>query len=224
MLIVPNPNPGILLRRPRLILSDQRTAAATLATWNETSVNFGQPRGLSRVIAGVYAVRDGTAGISSISVGSDTSPTELVSVTAAGAQYKVWIFSANPNAESGTVSITYSGGSHIFHGMAVWRLNNLLSATPFHTASVGVSSGNLSTTLNIPTRGCALGVGGVRITGPYYITAAQQQDMAAQTGRSIQLNNSGSDWQWTGLTKLYQTLIGSGGSASNRALCCASWE
>lgn len=223
MLIVPNPNPGILLRRPSATLMDSRQSSATQSSWTETSVNFGQARGISRVVVGLYVVIDGTADFSTISVGSDSSPVEIADQTAAGIQYRVWLFVANPNAESGTIAVTYPN-SPIVHGLAVWRLNNLISDTPFHINSVGVTSGNVATTLNIPDRGCAIGFAGVRVSGQYYHSGAHENNLSAQTGRPISVNNVSTDWQWVGLTEDYQQLISSAGSANNRAMVCASWE
>jgi hypothetical protein len=226
MFLVPHANPGELIRYPSAELTDFRQSNVSTTSWSETSVNFGQARGISRVVVGLYGVStSGTADISTISVGSDSSPVEVADrnvTNVSGASFRAWLFVANPNTEIGSISITYPISISI-HGLAVWRLNSLLSATPFHTNSVGVESGNAATTLNIPERGCAIGFGGLRISGNYYHSGAHENKLSAQTGRTISVNNVSTDWQWVGLTEDYQQSIGSTGSQSQRVMVCASW-
>ncbi|WP_139247707.1 hypothetical protein [Hyphomicrobium sp. CS1GBMeth3] len=206
----------------RLIFLDQYFSTVTAASWNTGAINLGQARGRSLVAVGLSAASGtSTPTVNSITIGGVAAT--LIETAAIATQYRTWLYVAEVPAESGAIAVTMAGNVDQCFVAAVYRLNNLASLTPFHTNNAGVTSGVASLSLNVPARGIALAAGIGRISGAYYAIAAGDEGMAAETGRTVSVNNSGSNFLWTGLIERDEDHIVTAGSATQRMMTAASW-
>lgn len=190
---------------------------ASATSWNGPNIALGTPTGTSRIVAFVHLLDavDVTslviAGVTMTSVRVETLDTS-----------KVEMFMGVVPSASGSFSMTFSGSTRK-QGLSVYRLNDLETETPFDVKSTSAMSGAMGVNLNIPAFGTAIGSGLARASGDFRIIDAMDSLMAAETGRSISVNNSGSNFSWTGLTEIDETSLGSAGSNSIRSMITASW-
>src|SRR6202049_122170 len=127
------------------------------STFNFAGTNLGTAIGTSLVVVVVHGwdtPGDGRK-LSSASIAGvgATIHVNVVGTSAAVQDASCAIISATTVSASGTISLTFSAAV-VACGIDVYRLNNLVSATPTATASNTTGSGtSLSTTINIPGNG-----------------------------------------------------------------------
>jgi hypothetical protein len=133
------------------------------ASFTYSSVPFGTPSGTSLVVCIAYAWNNGASG-STITGGSigGTGATLLVNpagVFAGSSDSACAIFYLATANTSGTVVVSLNN-SMGEGALEVYRLNDLVSATPYNSATTNTPGGSngtsLSTTINIPDAGILL--------------------------------------------------------------------
>lgn len=206
---------------PTVTFVDNAFDAANTATPNFGTLDFGAGAGLSRV---VVALLGGAAslGVSSLNVSGDSSPVLIDSIHADD----LWsfLYVANPGGTSGSVSLTWNKSASRA-GIGIFRLNDLASATPFHSAKGSVTNAAAnSVSLNIPQDGLAVATAAFNIAGGFRHGGACDGGMSAQTGRSISIDDSGANIVWSGLTERFDQAVETVGSNSESSLVAASFR
>lgn len=191
-----------------------------------TAVNLGDIAADRHIVvaAGTWGV-PGNRAVSSVTIGG-AATTLCVATPTGGACAAIFISSAPvASGESADITVNFSGAPYTGAWIAVWRVTNLASITPFDTDSAG-SAAALSQTisLDIPVRGFAV-AGSTSLNGAIsqrYGSAAFDDFPAGEVGRSITANHSGGV-VWTGLTKISDADLSVAGGASWMYLCGASF-
>jgi hypothetical protein len=196
-----------------------RTAGGTgntgsdLTTYTFSSVSWGQARGNSKVIALMVAYSNTAANhtLNTITFGGASGAIEVQEYAAGPVAVATVaaVCSITSTSQSGDIVATYNGGMN-GASVYVYRLNNLVTVTPYATASAttghSATGTTANTTINIPDVGILL------------VTAMTQQFTPSVTGVT---SDATQVTEFSGPTPLGSSMAGSNQSMSsetNRAI------
>ncbi len=136
------------------------SANATIYTF--ATQNIGVAAGDRYIVAAIIGRKSGASTtISTVTIGGVSAAITQVTNAPANTNVAALAIAAVPTGTTASVVVTF-GAAMVRAGLALYRLDNLASATPFHTQTS--TAAPLAGTLNIPY-GCAIGVGTTATTG-----------------------------------------------------------
>lgn len=158
MLIIPNPNPGLLVPKRfdfAYIPGSAAGSGTDLTTYTFGSVPLGSPDGTRTIVVAVTGRASKNRSISSVTV-AGVAATEIAqsSNTAGGFDSITGIYRADvPIGASGDIIVTFSGGM-VRAGIAAYRMVHAASGAYDSTIANSGTSG----TIYVPAGGAALAV------------------------------------------------------------------
>lgn len=197
---------------------------SNLTTYTFSSMSFGAAHSSRIIVCTVGSVATASSpSISSFTIGGVSATQAKFATTDVGGDViKTAIYyAAVPTGTSGDVVITWSDGMDSCE-IGLYRMINNLSATPYHTNSGATTSGtSVSTTLNIPAQGFAVGVEASESTtsNVTWTGLTEDYDLLVDGGRKGSGASSFPHAAETG-----KTITAATSTTTYHGLCVASWR
>ena len=157
MLIIPTPNPALLIAKRvsfAYINGSAAKSSTNQATYTFSNVPFGSPAATRTIIVAVAGRASTNRSISSVTVGSVTATEITQSSNTSGGDSITGIYRADvPAGASGSVVVTFSG-TMVRAGIAAYRMEAGAAGAHAFTALNTSTAG----TIDVPAGGAALAV------------------------------------------------------------------
>lgn len=157
MLIIPTPNPALLIAKRvsfAYINGSAASSGTNQATYTFSNVPFGSPAATRTIIVAVAGRASTNRSISSVTVGSVTATEITQSSNTSGGDSITGIYRADvPAGASGSVVVTFSG-TMVRAGIAAYRMEAGAAGAHAFTALNTSTAG----TIDVPAGGAALAV------------------------------------------------------------------